>query len=239
METTNDRSVLNAPLPAGQVRVVPLMNGEVSRVMGKKENARDDRTLAEVQGPWGSLRISMDGYPVSIRAQIDGQMVATLTAVADTLHEEGPIPTFTGRDVPVVLGSVHGGVRFVAQGSPLRPAGRRRFLRVTSPDQVWTYGATETQTATSHPLGKILGSVNAATELRRGPDPATGELVTSWEHNDRDDEKDPSGRNYLKLSWTEGSTVAEIILTLLLHLGTNDVKLMPLWWRGVDLSGAF
>ena len=239
MNATNNSRLMKTPLMTGKVRVVPLMNTETSRVMGKKENARDDRTLAEVDGPWGSLRISMDGYPVSIRAQIDGQMVATLTAVSETLSEEGPVPTFTDRDVPVVLGDVHAGVRFVAEGSRLRPAGRRRYLRITSPDQTWTYGSTQTQTTTGHPLSKVLGSVNTATELRRGPDPATGTLIVSFEHNGQDDEKDPSGRNYITLSWADGTTVSEIVLTLLLFLGTNEVKLMPLWWRGFDAGGAY
>jgi hypothetical protein len=166
-------------------------------------------------------------------------MVATLTAVTATLNEEGPVATFTDRDVPVVLGTAHGSVRFVAQGNRLRPAGRKRFLRVTCEDRAWTYGSTETQTETDHVLSKVLGSLSAATQLRRGPEPAAGEPVTSWVNNSAQDEKDPSGKNYIKLSWTDGTTVAEILLTLLLQLGTNDVKLMPLWWRGVDLGGAF
>ena len=181
MDTTNSSPLMSTPLGAAQIRVIPLWDGETLRVMGKKRNARNDNTLAEVDGPWGSLRISIDGYPVSIRAQIDGHMVATLTAISETRDEEGPVPTFTDRDVPVVLGDVHAGVRFVAEGSRLRPAGRRRYLRVTSPDQVWTYGSTETQTRTSHPLSKALGSVSTATELRRGSNPTEGSLTTSWE----------------------------------------------------------
>ncbi|WP_028045930.1 hypothetical protein [Cellulomonas sp. URHE0023] len=240
MDMTSDGPDLDTPLAAGQVRVVPRMDGETSRRKGAKYNALDDDyTMAEVDGPWGALRISMDGFPISFRAQIDGQMVATLTAVTATFNEEGPIATFKGRDVPVVLGTVDGGVRFVAQGNRLRPAGRKRFLRVTCEDRVWTYGATETHTDTDHALGKVLGSGNAATELRRGPEPATGHLVTSWVNNSAKDEKDPSGKNYIKLSWADGTTLAEIVLTLLLKLGTNDVKLTPLWWRAVDFGGAF
>lgn len=230
---------MRAPLAAGQVRVVPLWDGETLRRMGKENNARDDNTLAEVSGPWGALRISIDGYPVSIRAQIDGRMVAMLTAVCETRIEEGPVPTFTDRDVPVVLGDVAGGVRFVAEGSRLRPAGRRRFLRVTGPDQAWTYGSTETRTRTGTTLSKVLGSVNAPTELRRGPDPATGALVTSSQYNSREDEKDPSGLPYITLTWADGTTVGEIVLSLLLFQGTNDVKLQPLWSRAVDLGGAY
>ena len=239
MDATNSSPLMHTPLTAAQVRVVPLWDGETLRVMGKKRNARNDNTLAEVDGPWGSLRISIDGYPVSIRAQIDGHMVATLTAVSETLSEEGPVPTFTDRDVPVVLGDVHAGVRFVAEGSRLRAAGRRRFLRITSPEQVWTYGSTQTQTASDHPLSKVLGSINAATELRRGPDPAAGALMTSWRSSTSRDAKGPSGRSFIALKWADGTTVSEIVLTLLLFLGTNDVKLMPLWWRGFDAGGAY
>ncbi|WP_143082707.1 hypothetical protein [Cellulomonas sp. KH9] len=235
---TNSPSGLHATLAAGQVRVVPRMSGESLRRMGAKSDGLVDRTLAEVDGPWGSLRMSMDGYPLSVRAQVDGQVVATLTAVSEPLIDEGPVPTFTDRDVPVVLGGVHGGVRFVAHGSRLRPAGRRRFLRVTCPEQTWTYGSTQTQTAPSHPVLKVIGSVNAPTELRRGPAPATGEVVTSLVGSTGRDEKDPSGRPYVTLSWVEGAAVAEVVLSLLLLLGTNGDRLMPLWWRVVDAGGA-
>ncbi|WP_028045931.1 hypothetical protein [Cellulomonas sp. URHE0023] len=239
MDVTNDGPDLDIPLAAGQVRVVPRMDGETSRRMGSRHDNPNDYTMAEVDGPWGVLRISMDGFPISFRVQIDGQMVATFTSVTQTVNEEGPIATFTNRDVPVVLGTVHGGVRFVAQGSPLRPAGRKRFLRVTCEDRTWTYGSTETHTDTDNALGKVLGSISAATELRRGPEPAKGHLAVSWVGNSAKDEKDPSGKNYIKLSWADGTTLAEIVLTLLLKLGTNYVKLTPLWWRAVDLGGAF
>ena len=229
---------MTTALTAGEVRVVPLMDPETARVMGKRDNPREDRTLAEVDGPWGHLRLSMDGFPVSVRAQVGGHLVAALTAVSETRHEEGPVPTFTDRDVPVVLGSVTGGVRFVAEGSRLRPAGRRRFLRVSTSGTTWTYGSTETQTAGGRRLGAVLGAVGAPTELRRAPDPATGAPVVSFTHNRPSDEKDPSGRNYVTLSWTDGATVGEVVLTLLLLLGTNDVRLMPLWFRAVDVGGS-
>jgi hypothetical protein len=239
MGTTSGPPDLRTPLAAGQARVVPRMSGETSRRMGTRDDRWDDYTMGEAAGPWGRLRISMDGFPLSFRAHLDEQIVATFTALTATVNEEGPIATFTGRDVPVVLGTAQGGVRFVAQGTRLRPAGRKRFLRVTCGDQVWTYGSTETHTDTDHVVGKVLGSVNAATELRRGPEPAGGRLVTSCVGSKPRDEKDPSGKPYITLTWGDGTTVAEVVLTLLLKLGTNDVKLMPLWWRGVDLGGAF
>ncbi|MBO0919768.1 hypothetical protein J1G42_02875 [Cellulomonas sp. zg-ZUI222] len=238
MDMTNSPSGLHATLAAGRVRVVPRMSGESLRRMGAKSDGLVDMTLAEVDGPWGALRMSMDGYPLSVRAQVDGQIVATFTAVSETVNEEGPVPTFTGRDVPVVLGAMTAGVRFVAEGSRLRPAGRRRFLRVTAPDRAWTYGSTQTQTGSANPVGKVLGVVGAPTELRRGPDPATGPLAVSWEHQGARDEKDPSGRLYVTLSWADGATVEEVVLTMLLFLGTNETKLTPLWWRVVDAGGA-
>lgn len=227
---------LDTVLPAGPVTITPLKDGIARRGLGQAANARKVEAvqLAVTEGPWGVLTVQADGMPVMVSVHRDGWCLGALQGTADGNGMEGPIPTYKGQDVPLLLGEKQGTVRFVVTGPP-RPAGRKRYRRIQVGDRVWTYGTTETMTNLS-PRAKrmfgMIGMIGTDTQLRRGPDPSQGPVTISTvpplqrvdERSRRDD----------MITLAEDARLDELILMLLLHYGTDQNKLDPLWLRTID-----
>ena len=160
---------LRAPLPAGSALLRPTYNSGNRALSGKRQTRVDNLEIASLEGPWGSLRVVLDGFPAVVSAHPGEEAVIALRATRETQGDDGPITMSKREDVPLLLGGAEGGVRFVAEGAP-RLVGRSRYMRATVADESWSYGATET--ATSHRptrTARLIGSSMAATQLRRGP----------------------------------------------------------------------
>jgi hypothetical protein len=234
-----------APLPAGSVLLRPTYNAGNRGLSGKRETRVDNREIAALDGPWGSLRVVLDGFPAVVSAHLGEEAVAVLRGTRETQGDDGPIPVSQREDVPLLLAGVEGGARFVAEGVP-RPAGRSRYLRATVADESWTYGATETATA-HRPTrtARLVGSSMASTQLRRGPKPAKGPVVVEVEQGlpeERERLRLQEGRpvkELYRVVWTEGAQLREVALTMVLLLGTDSVKLYPLWLRTFLAAGDY
>lgn len=208
---------------------------------GKRVTRVDDLQIASVEGPWGSLQVVMDGFPVVVSARLGGDPVAALTATRETLEDDGPVMTSKQADVPLALAGGSGGVRFVAEGGP-RLTGRRRYLRAAVQTETWTYGATETATADRPTLaGRLLGSSVADLQLRRGPRPRTGQVVVEIRYATGEERAQwgAGTRELNRVVWHEGAELREVALATVLWLGTNSLKLDPLWIRAFLGAGDY